>query len=304
MINFEGILLFLGGFSILALGVYVGHRLINKLLSQGVYSIDNANELLKLSKPDEWNALRLLNSSWKPTIQSEKFTNLNLSGVDFQNTKLSNIDFSNSILDDANFAFANLDKVNFSHVSLRNANFEKAILKNINLEDAVFDEDTFNTAIIENLSEHIVESNKPSTKVDIPIEELGYQIIKNPDLLKQISPRQFEELVAYIFRRSGYETKITAAPGDKGIDIIAFKQDPLVETTSIIQCKHYSREHPVSSSYVYAFYGVKQLENADRAIFVTSSKFSNEAKEIAKRFTDLELIDREQLMIWMKKVFL
>lgn len=301
MINIESILLFLGGICILVISVYTGFRIIDSILSRGVYNTNNAEKLLKLGKPEEWNALRLLNPNWQPIVNSKELVNLNLSGIDLQRTKLDETDFSMCVLDDADFSMASLKKVNFSGASLRRANFENADMQGVILEGAIMEGASLKDANLQNtkLPEKWIT---PPKSVESDSKELPSLVRENPDLLSEISPRQFEELVAEVLILSGYNTTLTGGSRDKGVDIIASRTDPFGEITSVIECKHYSTEHPVGVSTVRALYAAKQYENANRAVLVTSSRFTNEAREFASRLPDVELIDREQLLKLIRDV--
>lgn len=301
MINSGSILLFLGGFSILVISVYVGFRVVDSILSRGVYSTNNAEELLSLGKPEDWNALRLLNPGWQPTLVSKKLVNLNLSGVDFRRAKLDETDFSRCVLDDADFSSASLKAVNFSGASLRRANFEYADMEGVNLEGAILDGASLKDVNLQN-TKLPERQTIPPKSVESDRKGLPLLIRENPNLLSEISPRQFEELVAEVLILSGYNTTLTGGSRDKGVDIIASRSDPFGEITSVIECKHYSIEHPVGVSTVRALNAAKQYENANRAVLVTSSRFTSEARELASKLPDLELIDREQLLKLIRDV--
>jgi HJR/Mrr/RecB family endonuclease len=294
MIHGGGVLLFLGGLTAPLLSVFVGFRIVDAILSQGVYNTDNAEELLKSGRPEEWNALRLLNPNWQPILTSRKLTNLNLPGVDFRRAKLDESDLSMSVLDDADFSMASLKSVNFSGTSLQGANLDHADLTQGNLDGAVMDGASLKGTILhETKVPHMRQAPK---EIQIPRDQLPSFIKHNPDRLSEISPRQFEELVAEVLERSGHKTALTAGSRDKGVDIIASRSDPFGDVSSVIECKHYSAERPVGVSSVRALYAAKEIEDTDRAILITSSRFSNEAREFASRLPDVELIDREGLL--------
>jgi hypothetical protein len=49
--------------------------------------------------------------------------------------------------------------------------------------------------------------------------ELYDHIRANPDRLRDLSPRQFEEFLTSVFKNLGYTTHIGPGSGDKGVDI-------------------------------------------------------------------------------------
>lgn len=122
------------------------------------------------------------------------------------------------------------------------------------------------------------------------------------DLLSKIAdntPVFFEELVAKLLLAMGYggsEKDILqnrGKSGDEGIDGI-IKQDVLGLDKIYIQAKRWFGM--VSRPEVQKFVGAVHGKNANRGVFITTSCFSNEAKEYAKNInSNIILIDGKQL---------
>ena len=122
------------------------------------------------------------------------------------------------------------------------------------------------------------------------------------DLLAKIldnSPAFFEELVAKLLLSMGYggsEKDILqnrGKSGDEGIDGI-IKQDVLGLDKIYIQAKRWNGN--VSRPEVQKFVGAVHGQNANRGVFITTSTFTNEAKEYAKNInSNLILIDGKML---------
>ncbi len=123
------------------------------------------------------------------------------------------------------------------------------------------------------------------------------------DLLSKIadnSPTFFEELVAELLLLSmgygGSESDILqnrGKSGDEGIDGI-IKQDVLGLDKIYIQAKKWSNN--ISRPEVQKFVGAVHGQNANRGIFITTSSFTNEAKEYAKKInSNIILVDGKQL---------
>lgn len=122
------------------------------------------------------------------------------------------------------------------------------------------------------------------------------------DLLSKIadnSPTFFEELVAKLLLSMGYggsESDILqnrGKSGDEGIDGI-IKQDVLGLDKIYIQAKKLSNN--ISRPEVQKFVGAVHGQNANRGIFITTSSFTNEAKEYAKKInSNIILVDGKQL---------
>lgn len=101
---------------------------------------------------------------------------------------------------------------------------------------------------------------------------------------KKVDGRKFEEIVAIIFEKLGYKTKIRV---DRGIDIIAEKDGK----KTFIQCKRMDKVIPDD---VRAFWGSiqKQIERGkgEDGVFVTTGSFTEGSKEFVKD-KPIELID-------------
>lgn len=96
------------------------------------------------------------------------------------------------------------------------------------------------------------------------------------DLLS-LSPSQFEQIVAQLFRMHGYKAKVRGQSGDGGVDVV-------VRTSKgekwIVQCKRWKDR--VGSPVVRDFYGAMQHEKADRGIIVAVGGFTGPAIKWSK----------------------
>ena len=109
------------------------------------------------------------------------------------------------------------------------------------------------------------------------------------DLMK-VDPYQFERVVADYYKSQGYTVLPTKRTGDGGKDLVMFKG----AKTYFVECKQYSKGNNVSRPLVQKLVGACHPHNA-KAIFVTTSKFSNEAIQEA-RLSKVELIDGPTLL--------
>jgi restriction endonuclease Mrr len=122
--------------------------------------------------------------------------------------------------------------------------------------------------------------------------------------LKGISPVRFEQIIANLLKRMGFiNLERVGGPGDKSVDIFAEKViDEFGNTEKYaIQCKNYNPRNKVGSLEMQKFVTMlKTIHKADRGIFITTSSFTDEAKEIAKHFK-ITLIDGKSLKNYMEK---
>jgi restriction system protein len=115
-------------------------------------------------------------------------------------------------------------------------------------------------------------------------------------------PRQFEELIAALFRNHGFEVELTAQTQDGGYDIVAASHSRLSSEVALIEVKHFAPHRPVGVGLVRALYGVKHFQNADKVILVTSSYISDYAKKEFSRVIpwEMEFAERSKVLEWCR----
>jgi hypothetical protein len=132
-------------------------------------------------------------------------------------------------------------------------------------------------------------------------EEIIAQAVADPQILRALPPRHFEELIARLLSRAGYEVILTPATHDGGYDLIAQHQLPLFGSQReliLVQCKRYSR--PVGAAEIYSLIGAKMTTGANRAVFVTTSRFTRSAVHAAGK-GGISLADGEQIRLWIEQ---
>ncbi|PPD49859.1 MAG: hypothetical protein CTY13_02610 [Methylobacter sp.] len=97
--------------------------------------------------------------------------------------------------------------------------------------------------------------------------------INDVDLMNGV---EFEELLAELFFKMGYESETTKATGDQGIDVIASKNGNRIG----IQAKCYSSS--VGNSAIQEAVAGKNHYRLDKAIVVTNNFFTDSAKQLAQ----------------------
>ena len=162
---------------------------------------------------------------------------------------------------------------------------------------------------------------------EVPVSLLGTQIregwyrINDPmDAIKWIqqefTPDEFEVFCAQALNFYGKGTvKVTAKGpmgGDGGIDGIGKlflsynANDPGIDI--VFQAKRYALEHTVSPKYIREFYGAMRLKSIRHGFMITTGKFDQEARRIAKEFgkdfedekgRQIELVDQNALIEMM-----
>lgn len=137
---------------------------------------------------------------------------------------------------------------------------------------------------------------QPESKIIVPDNRL--QLLKalaiDDSLFRVVSPRQFEELVAFLYECLGCRVELTQATRDFGADILAWHGGPLSSEILIaIQVKRYAAHRKVSLKEIFELHGAVTHYHADTGHIVTSSDFSKPAKEFSKT-TRYHLVNLKQ----------
>lgn len=121
-----------------------------------------------------------------------------------------------------------------------------------------------------------------------------------PDQLRTIDRRKFEELVAELFSGFGYDVELTARTKDGGKDVVAVKSRPFHQRF-LIECKRPEPGNPVTVAQVRQLLGVKTHEKASKAILATTTHFSSAAQLfMCEHRWELEGKDFEGLLEWIE----
>lgn len=106
--------------------------------------------------------------------------------------------------------------------------------------------------------------------------------------IDDLSPREFEEYVGYLFTQSGYRTEHVGGMEDFGADLILRKDG----VKTVVQVKHWRK--PVGMSAVREVLGALGYYKADKALVVCSRTFSRRAVDLAKA-NRVQLYDADRL---------
>ncbi|PKO68786.1 MAG: restriction endonuclease [Betaproteobacteria bacterium HGW-Betaproteobacteria-14] len=123
------------------------------------------------------------------------------------------------------------------------------------------------------------------------------ELESRPNLL-ELSPSEFETLVANLFSKMGLDTKLTRASRDGGVDAVAFDTRPVLGGKVVIQAKRY--RDTVGVSAVRDLYGTMMNEGANKGILVCTSGYGPDAYNFTKD-KPIELIDGGGLLYLLRE---
>jgi restriction system protein len=153
----------------------------------------------------------------------------------------------------------------------------------------------------ENSEEETIQPNQtPEEILEISYQNLRHDLASDLiDRIKKCSPRFFERLVVQLLVAMGYggsrkdAGQAIGQSGDGGVDGI-IKEDKLGLDAVYVQAKRW--EGTVGRPIIQAFAGSLEGQRARKGILITTSQFSQEARDYVTRIEKrIVLIDGEQL---------
>lgn len=150
------------------------------------------------------------------------------------------------------------------------------------------------------------ESREIVSGINIGIANLILKAERNPQLLGQIDPREFENFVADLFEQQGFKVEVTKKTRDGGKDIIAVRSEMNINVKYIIECKRYAQNNKVGVELVRQLYGVQQAESVNKSVLVTTSSFTKGAIDFANQQSTkwhMDLKSFTDLLQWVKQAY-
>ena len=144
------------------------------------------------------------------------------------------------------------------------------------------------------------ESRVVMSDVAAANEDILSELKRHPERMRELTPRKFEELVAAILARQGYEVELTPASNDGGFDLYVASKESLGSFLYVVECKRFTPPNKVGVQLVRALHGVVRKTRANAGILVTSSFFTRGAANYAdETMFELHLHDFLALKRWL-----
>jgi restriction system protein len=146
-----------------------------------------------------------------------------------------------------------------------------------------------------------IEEGSLITAVAPAWKTIAAMLTKDPNVMFNIDPRKWEEIIAAAYDEAGFdEVILTPRSGDYGRDVIAVKHGHF-RVRFIDQVKAYRPGHKVSANDVRAIFGVLSADpRANKGIITTTSEFAPrvEFDPLLAPFIPnrLELVDGKKLI--------
>jgi restriction system protein len=155
---------------------------------------------------------------------------------------------------------------------------------------------------VESSSEELTPTEQLEAAMKKINDDLAADILQKA---REMSPAKFEQLVLDLLLAMGYGgtnkdlAKVTPISHDSGVDGI-IPEDALGLDKIYIQAKRYKEGLPVSKPEIHQFIGALSEQKASKGVFVTTSNFTQGAKEsVNKAASKIVLIDGIALAQYM-----
>jgi HJR/Mrr/RecB family endonuclease len=109
-------------------------------------------------------------------------------------------------------------------------------------------------------------------------------VAREPDRLRALAPREFEEIVADLFRSQGFTVILTPPSDDRGVDLYVVEHHEFGVSCIVVDCKRYHAGLPVGIALVRQLNGVIFEQQADAGMIVTTSRFTRGARKLASAY--------------------
>lgn len=124
----------------------------------------------------------------------------------------------------------------------------------------------------------------------LQVIQTRYLMASQPrEVLSGLSPREFEFLVAALYRAKGYKVKVTSQSRDGGADIVCLKQENIVAERVLVECKHHTGA--IGVPVIRQLAGVVSEMGASKGVVVASSSFTTPAITFANKTGRVQLVD-------------
>jgi len=147
-------------------------------------------------------------------------------------------------------------------------------------------------AILEGTPREPVDEDEEIADITSDIEEQTRDFVLK-QLARKLKGHPFSAFVAHLLEKMGYKTRVSAPAPDRGIDIIAHR-DELGFEPPLVKVQVKSSEGSVGEPAVSALYG--KVGDKEFGLLVTLGTFTRQAVDFAFSKGNLRLIDGDELV--------
>jgi len=152
----------------------------------------------------------------------------------------------------------------------------------------------------------VLEAAPPSESDILVVQEITEEVLRalsnKPELMYQLQPRKFEELIARLLEEQGCAVTLTKRTRDGGYDIFGRTKTGAANLTFLAECKRYGPENRVGVEIVRGVYGVTEEHRVNYGLIVTTSSFSKDARQETLRIGPrIQLAEYADVCDWLQR---
>lgn len=132
-------------------------------------------------------------------------------------------------------------------------------------------------------SEGITSKNDSAIIALSPInDDILKYLAEHPEAMYHLSGNEFEDVMAELYNKLGYDVHKTKRTRDGGKDIIIRKPDLLGDFILYVECKKYAANRPIGVSIVRNLESTISMDRVNGGILATTSFFTKDARELIR----------------------
>lgn len=191
--------------------------------------------------------------------------------------------------------------------------FKKAGIQGVTPNHVIDDSEwkAFNAyikSIRESKTKEIYRDSSPLDSKLIVVQDINARLLqelaRRPQLVHDLDPRKFEELVARLLEDQGCDVTLTKRTRDGGYDLLGHMKVGPANLVFLAECKKYSPQNKVGVEVVRGLYGVTEIQKANLGLIITTSTFTKDAREEKLRIGPrIDLKEYSDLCAWLSGYF-
>jgi len=139
-------------------------------------------------------------------------------------------------------------------------------------------------------------TKRQNEKNELEVQRARLERLGNLSVLQKMTSIEFEKYICDLFIQLGYEASVTQASGDRGKDIVMYKENAF----TIAECKRYVTS-TVGRPHIQKFHSAVIDSNAEKGYFITTGEFTKQAVEYIVD-KPIELINGEKLVVLIEQI--
>lgn len=161
------------------------------------------------------------------------------------------------------------------------------------------------TEILQQNAEKNLKEDSPIIVVSPVNEKVLKYLAENPQELYHLQDRDFEKVMAEIYRKLGYKVELTQETRDGGKDIIIRKPEVLGDFVYYVECKKYSASRHIGVGIIRNLVGTVNTDRVNGGILATTSILTKDAKKFiieSKLNYQIQTHDYDRIRIMLNAV--